>query len=60
METANQIGVKKSLEGHVRDTDLLLKYKVNQFGKGTGLKSHGIGSRVYYKRSEVEQAIIEL
>lgn len=33
---------------------------VHNWGKAGKLKRHGLGNRVYYKRSEVEQAIIEL
>lgn len=33
---------------------------VHNWGKAGKLKRHGLGNRVYYKRSEVEQAIIQL
>ena len=33
---------------------------VHNWGKAGKLKRHGLGNRVYYKRSEVEQAIVEL
>jgi len=33
---------------------------IHNWGKAGKLKRHGLGNRVYYKRSEVEQAIIEL
>lgn len=33
---------------------------VHNWGKAGKLKRHGLGNRVYYKRSEVEQAIQEL
>ena len=33
---------------------------VHNWGKSGRLKRHGIGNRVYFKRSEVEQAIVEL
>ena len=33
---------------------------IHNWGKSGKLKRHGLGNRVYYKRSEVEQAIQEL
>ena len=33
---------------------------IHNWGKAGKLKRHGLGNRVYYKRSEVEQAIQEL
>ena len=33
---------------------------VHNWGKAGKLRRHGLGNRVYYKRSEVEQAIQEL
>ena len=33
---------------------------IHNWGKAGKLKRHGLGNRVYFKRSEVEQAIIEL
>ncbi len=33
---------------------------VHNWGKAGKLKRHGLGNRVYYKRSEVEKAIQEL
>ncbi|MGM0931946.1 MAG: helix-turn-helix domain-containing protein [Bacteroidota bacterium] len=33
---------------------------VHNWGKAGKIKRHGLGNRVYYKRSEIEQAIIEL
>ncbi|SOC78850.1 DNA binding domain-containing protein, excisionase family [Salinimicrobium sediminis] len=33
---------------------------IHNWGKAGKLKRHGLGNRIYYKRSEVEQAIQEL
>ena len=33
---------------------------IHNWGKAGKLKRHGLGNRVYYKRSEVERAIQEL
>jgi len=33
---------------------------IHNWTKGKRLKSYGIGGRVYYKRQEVENAIVEL